>query len=80
MKRVPFSNQRFESGPATLHLPYELVILNHYVHKLGRESKMERPGCKCSLATDERYNDGKSSGNMWNDKRSMQTQGNMVVE
>ena len=53
-----------------------------YMHswRQGRGSKMERPGCKWSLATDERYNDGNSSGYMWNGKRSMQTQGNMVVE
>ena len=29
---------------------------------------------------DERYNDGNSSGHMWNDKRTTQTQGNVVVE
>ena len=32
------------------------------------------------LATDERYNDGNSLGHMWNYKRTMQTQGNVVVE
>jgi len=32
------------------------------------------------LATDERYNDGNSSGHMWYDKRTTQTQGNLVVE
>ena len=41
---------------------------------------MEMPGCKLTLATDEMYNDGISSGHMWNDKRPTQTQGNMVVE
>ena len=28
----------------------------------------------------ERYNDGNSSGHTWNDKRTTQTQGNVVVE
>jgi len=32
------------------------------------------------LATDERYNDGNSSGRMWNDKRTTQMQGNVAVE
>ena len=41
---------------------------------------MERPVCKCSLATDERYNDGISSGHMWNDKRTMQTQRNILFD
>jgi len=36
--------------------------------------------CVNDHATDERYNDGISSGHMWNDKMTMQTQGNMVVE
>ena len=40
----------------------------------GRGSKMERPGCKSSLATDERYNDGISVGHMWNDEGCTQTQ------
>ena len=37
-----------------------------------------RPVCKWSLATDERYNDGICSGHMWNDKRTTQTQRNVV--
>jgi len=41
--------------------------------------KMQRSS-HWSLATDERYNDGIGSGHMWNDKRTMQTQRNMVVE
>jgi len=36
--------------------------------------------CVNDHATDERYNDGISSGHMWNDKMTVQTQGNMVVE
>jgi len=31
--------------------------------------------CKWSLATDERYNDGISSGHMWDDKRTAQKHG-----
>ena len=41
---------------------------------------MERPGCKLPMATDERFNDGNSSGHMWNDRRPTLTRGNMVVE
>ena len=41
---------------------------------------MEKSGCQRSRATDESYNDGNSSGHMWNDKRTTQTQGNVVVE
>jgi len=44
------------------------------------EAKWKGLCVKRSLATDDRYNDGISSGHMWNDIRTMQTQRNMVVE
>ena len=44
------------------------------------EVKWKGMGVNVSLATDERYNDGNRSGHMWNDKRTTQTQGNVVVE